>query len=83
MKKATVTVNYDEEKLNALRLFLSEKGLTMEAELEEYLDTLFRRHTPSAVQNYLSLKEGAPTQKPEKRARTMKVSESEERSVRV
>ena len=43
MKKATITISYDEEKLNALKLYLSQKGTTVEDELNKDMDTLCSR----------------------------------------
>jgi hypothetical protein len=57
MKKATVTITFDEEKLAALRLFLEQKGLTLDAELEGFVSKLFKRVVPQNVQEYLELKD--------------------------
>ena len=38
MKKSTITIAYDEEKLSALRLFLSQKNLDLDKELGDYLE---------------------------------------------
>jgi hypothetical protein len=67
MKKATVTINYDEEKISALRLFLEQKGLTLDAELESFVSKLFKRVVPQNVQEYLELKDCVtPTPPPKK-----------------
>ena len=39
MKKATITLSYDGEKLSALRLYLEQKGGTLEEELQQAVDT--------------------------------------------
>ena len=41
MKKAAITVNYDEEKLSALRLYLAEKQLQVEDALVKALNSLY------------------------------------------
>lgn len=33
MKKTTITISYDEEKMNALKLYLEQKGMNAEDEL--------------------------------------------------
>jgi hypothetical protein len=67
MKKATVTITYDEEKLSALRLFLEQKGLTLDAELEGFVSKLFKRVVPQNVQEYLELKDCVAPDKPVKK----------------
>jgi hypothetical protein len=57
MKKATITISYDEEKIAALRLFLEQKGNTLDAELEGFVSKLFKRIVPQNVQEYLELKD--------------------------
>ena len=43
MKKANVTVSYDEEKLVALRLYLEQKGLTVEGKLRVEVEALYAK----------------------------------------
>jgi hypothetical protein len=59
MKKATVTVSYDEEKLSTLRLYLTEKELQVEEVLIKALDSLFVKAVPQPVQHFLEMKNGA------------------------
>lgn len=56
MKKATVTVSYDEKKLDALKKYLTKKGIDFEDELVKSIDTLYARNVPSAVKEYLDMK---------------------------
>lgn len=56
MRKATVTVSYDEKKLDALRKYLEKKGIDFEDELVKSIDTLYARNVPSAVKEYLDMK---------------------------
>ena len=56
MKKSTVTISYDEEKLNAIRLFLTQKGLDLDEELSGILDSLFKKYVPSSVRDFIELK---------------------------
>ena len=67
MKKSTITITYDEEKLSALRLFLSQKNLDLDKELDAYLDRLFSRYVPQNVRDYLDLKDGGAPVKPVKK----------------
>ena len=49
MRKATVTVSYDEKKLDALRKYLDKKGIDFEDEMVKSIDTLYNKNVPSAV----------------------------------
>ncbi len=67
MKKATINISYDEEKLNAMKLYLEQKGTCLDNEVIKMLDTLFNKNVPSGVRDFISMKsEGyAPTSKKE------------------
>ncbi len=53
MKKATVTIPYDEEKLAALRIYMQRKDTDLDSELLAQLDRLYVRFVPAGVQEYL------------------------------
>jgi len=53
MKQSTVQVRYNSEQLEALRLFMAQKCLVLEAELQAYLDQLFEKHVNRQVKEYL------------------------------
>ena len=40
MKKTTLTISFDEEKLSAMKMYLEQKQQTIEGELEKSLDAL-------------------------------------------
>ena len=56
MKKTSITVSFDEEKLSALKLYLEQKGQKVEKELEKSLETLYNKTVPTGVREYLSLR---------------------------
>ena len=56
MRKATVTVSYDEKMLDALRKYLEKKGIDFEDEMVKSIDTLYSKNVPSAVKEYLDMK---------------------------
>ena len=60
MKKISVSVSYDEEKLSTLRLYLEQKGLKVEDEVTKSLDTLYAKHVPAGVREFLEMKIGGP-----------------------
>ena len=61
MKTATIQTTFDEEKLAALKLYLGQKNMTVEGELQAALTNLFQRHVPSQVRDFFSLRgDGSP-----------------------
>ena len=61
MKTATIHVTFDEEKISALNLYLGQKNMTVEAELQDALTSLYQRHVPSQVRDFISLRnDGSP-----------------------
>lgn len=58
MKKVSVSVSYDEEKLSTLRLYLEQKGMQVEDELTKSLDTLYAKNVPAGVREFLNLRSG-------------------------
>ena len=70
MKKATITLSYDGEKLSALRLYLEQKGGTLEEELQQAVDTLYAKTIPANVRGFLDLRAGVV--KPESKDRKAK-----------
>ena len=61
MKKTTVTVSYDEEKISALKLYLEQRGTQVEDELIKSLDTLYAKNVPSGVREFFELRAGNTT----------------------
>ena len=61
-KRSIVQIEYDAEKLEALRFYLGERNATLENELIEAMDVIFRKNVPSQVRGYIN--RNAPMQKP-------------------
>lgn len=53
MKKTTLQVKTESEKVEALRIFLSEKDGNVEAELADYVDILYKKYVPATVREYI------------------------------
>lgn len=69
MKKVTITVSFDEEKLNALKMYLTQKNMQAEKELEKALETLYNKTVPAGVRGFIEMKSGTapkPTEKSRK-----------------
>ena len=51
----TITISYDEDKLNALKIYLEKKSKSIEGELEQSLDALYTKTVPVLVREYVDL----------------------------
>ena len=58
MKKTTITLSYDEEKLSALRLYLSQKELSLETEMAAAIENLYLKTVPANVRGFIDLRAG-------------------------
>ena len=67
MKKTTIQITYDEERLSALQLFMQQKNLSLDEELLKAVDTLYNRYVPQSVREFFTLKSGEPTQQSAKK----------------
>ena len=65
MKKVTITFSYDEEKLSALRIYLEQKGQTIESVLTTTIENLYAKTVPTNVREFINLRSGTskPTEK--------------------
>ena len=70
MKKTTINLSYDEEKLNALKLYLKQKNMNLDDELIKSLDTLFNKTVPSGVRDFISMKSESYAQTSKKEIKT-------------
>lgn len=58
MKKTTINISYDEEKLSALKIYLEQKGSQVEDELEKELDALYSKNVPANVREFIEMRAG-------------------------
>ncbi len=58
MKRTTISIQYDDEKLSALKFFAVQKGVDIDTELPVLVDKLYARYVPVKVRDYLSEKTG-------------------------
>ena len=56
MKQATVQFSFDEEKLDALKIFIDGKNVNIEAEMVQAMEELYAKHVPVRVREYISKK---------------------------
>ena len=77
MKKDSIIIPYDEEKLAALRLYLGQKGQSVEQEMVSAVDALYAKAVPGNVREFLDLRSGMEPKSAEKRKRPHPAAESE------
>lgn len=78
LKKTTVTISYDEEKLKALRLYLELKGSKLEDELTKIIETLYTKIVPTGVREYIGMSFGEEPMTPKPRRNRLRDSEEQE-----
>lgn len=72
MKKATLTISFDSEKLDALAYHMGKKDTDLQTEMEDTIQKLYEKHVPQATREYIDDKisrEAAAKQKPKRPAR--------------
>ena len=68
MKKANITIAFDEEKLDALEFSLKKEGSTAQATLEQTLAQLYEQTVPQPLREYLDSR-SAPAPRPKRPVR--------------
>lgn len=58
MRKATITITYDEDKIAALVMYLKQKNMRVEDELINALGNLYVKNVPAGVRNFIDMKAG-------------------------
>ena len=61
MKKITVSVPFDAEKLSAAKLYMAQKDLSFEDEMEKAADALYGKYVPAGVREFIELNAGNKT----------------------
>lgn len=60
-KELQISLNFEEEKMEAINYFMAEKGVTMEGAMQEHLNEIYEKYVPSAMRKYLN-RNDAPEQ---------------------
>ena len=76
MKKATISIQLEQEKLRAIQFYAGKKESTLESELEEFTEKLYEKYVPTQTREYI---ESLAAEEPRSRPRPS--SERRERSV--
>lgn len=64
MKKAIITVQFEQEKLRALEFYISKKDSTLEAELDDFMAKLYEKYVPAQTREYIESMEGREERMP-------------------
>ena len=59
-KFSTIQVEYETEKLEAVRIYLRDKNSTVERELADAIESVFKKVVPVAVREYIERKNAPP-----------------------
>lgn len=83
MKKDTVTVSMDAEKLRAIKRYMSKKDADLEVELCDQLQRLYEKYVPGSVREYIDESAGNgfaatdPAKKQKEKSRTSTVHDEQ------
>ena len=65
MIKKTITINCSNEKYEAVRLYIKERGSTIEKELSNALEQIYQKAVPSSVRAFIEMKEHSQKKAPD------------------
>lgn len=69
MKNAAITIQVEQEKLNAIRFYAGKKDSRIEAELEEFIDKLYEKYVPAQTREYIESMAALAPEKPKRPAK--------------
>lgn len=61
--RTKIMVEFNAEKTAAMRMYLSGKGMEIEKELTKTLETLYDKHVPTQVRDFILMKETTASKK--------------------
>lgn len=53
MKKITLKINYEEQKMKAIKVSLKEKGKSFDDELVKFIEGLYKKNVPKVLKKYI------------------------------
>ena len=62
-KKVVLKLNFDEEKMKALRVIFQEKNKDVEAEIGKYLESLYQKNVPKVLKMFVEKEENSEENK--------------------
>ena len=73
MKKATITISFEQEKLKAIQFYMGKSSTSLEVELDDFMTKLYKKYVPSQTREYIESREEMEAQarsRPDKVVRT-------------
>lgn len=64
MKKTTISISFEDEKLAATRRYMSKKNIDLDKELAEQVERLYEKYVPANIQEYIAEREDEETSSP-------------------
>ena len=55
MKKTSVSIMYEDEKLNAVKMYMEQRDLDFKEELEKSVDSLYAKYVPANVREFIEM----------------------------
>ena len=74
MRKATLNISFDEEKYSTMKLYLDQKGVSIEDELVRHLEALYKKTVPPVVREFLDLRAGKTVEQTSVKSRRTRAS---------
>jgi len=56
MKKTTVQFSFDDEKLQAISLYMKQKEADLDGEMDDFLEKIYKQYVPANVRQFIDLK---------------------------
>lgn len=64
MKKATITITFEQEKLNAIQFYAGKKDASLTTELNDYMEKLYEKYVPAQTREYIESQNEPVREKP-------------------
>ena len=64
MEKIDITISFDAEKMDAVKIYLKKEETTVQKKLDEAMRQLYEQTVPEAVREYLDAKNAPPPKRP-------------------
>lgn len=56
LKKSSVSILFDAEKLSAVKMYMSQRDLDLKDELEKSIESMYSKYVPSNVREFIDMK---------------------------
>lgn len=69
MKKASIQISYDAEKLGAIKQYMGKKDAELQSELDDFMQKLYEKHVPAPVREYIENRDSEEPVQPKRPSR--------------